>query len=141
MSTVVTADLAPALPDRRLTVTRSGAGLDIGLAGLGRRAEQQANRVIASLERLAPGATADLTSLTPADPGFPAWTRIAGATVAGTLNVQLPSLPVPADAGAVRLVVREVEELGTSASALGVDAPNEIADRTVFVDLIDVGGL
>jgi hypothetical protein len=38
---------------------------------------------------------------------------------------------VPEDAGAVRLVVREVEELSASASALGVGSPNEIADRTV----------
>jgi hypothetical protein len=144
MSPVVTADLVPALPGRQLRVTRSGAGLDIGLSGLGRRAEHQPNRVVASLERLAPGADAaqvELTSLAPSDPGFPVWTRIPGATVTAKLNEALPSLPVPAEPGATRLVVREVEELSASSSALGVDAPNEIADRTVFVDVIDLGGL
>jgi hypothetical protein len=100
--------------------------------------------VVASLERLAPGVDAaqvELTSLTPSDPGFPVWTRIPGATVTAKLNEALPSLPVSAEAGATRLVVREVEELSASSSALGVDAPNEIADRTVFVDVIDLGGL
>lgn len=144
MSTVVTADLAPALPTRQLIVTRTDAGLNITLTGVARRSDHQANRVFASLERLAPGTPpdqADLLSLAPTDPGFPAWTRLAGATVTGLVNQILPALPVPTDAGALRLVVREVEELQSSSSALGVDAPNEIADRTVFVDVVDLSGL
>lgn len=59
----------------------------------------------------------------------------------GLVSQILPALPVPTDAGALRLVVREVEELQSSSSALGVDAPNEIADRTVFVDVVDLSGL
>lgn len=59
MSTVVTADLAPALPTRQLIVTRTDAGLNITLSGVARRSEHQANRVFASLERLAPGTPPD----------------------------------------------------------------------------------
>ena len=143
MSTVVTAEVAPVLPDRTLSVVRGPAGLDITLVGLARLAESQANRVFASLERLTrPPADAadpsDLASLGLGDPGFGAWTRLAGGTVAGVVNEVLPQLALPADAARLRLVVREVEEMHSDASALGVDAPNELVDRTVFVDVVDL---
>jgi hypothetical protein len=144
MSTVVTADLAPVLPDRHLVVRRAAGGLDFTLSGLARVSDTQANRVFASLERFAPGASpdgVDLTSLALGDPGFPAWVRVAGATVTGTVNQALPTLGLPADAGPLRLVVREVEELHSNVSALGVDAPSELADRTVFVDVVDLSDL
>lgn len=141
MSRVVTCDLAPVLPDRNLDVRRGDAGLEIKLIGVMSPAGQHPNRVVASLERLrgVPPADhpAELTSLTLADPGFPVWTRVAGATVEGKTNEQLPTLEVPADRP-LRLVVREIEDLMPNVSAIGVDAARELADRTVFVDIIDL---
>lgn len=143
MSSVVPAELSPVLPDRHLVVARGAGGIDVTLSGLGRLGgEMQANRVFASLERRADVAgEGDLTSLTLGAPAFPAWTRVAGGTVSGLLGGALPPLVPPADGGQYRLVVREVEELGSNVSVLGVDAPDELADRTVFVDVIDLSTL
>jgi hypothetical protein len=141
MSTVVTAQLAQVLPDRRLVVTRVGSGLEISLTGLARVATTQANRVFASVERLEPSGAPDdveLTSLGLGDPGFPAWRRVAGGTVSGTVNTPLPVVSVPSGPGRFRVVVREVEELRANTSDIGVDAPTELNDRTVFVDIVDL---
>jgi hypothetical protein len=134
MSSVGTTELAPVLPDRHLTVTQGGGVVLVTLTGLARLGDQ-ANRVFASLERQAGAAGGDLTSLGLADPGFPAWTRVAASTVVGVVGETL-SLAPPGDGGPFRLVVREVEELPSSASVLGVDAPDELAARTVFVDVV-----
>ncbi|MEV7099721.1 hypothetical protein AB0M80_43585 [Amycolatopsis sp. NPDC051045] len=142
MSTAVTAELSPVLPDRHLVVARGAGGVDVKLSGLGRLGDSQANRVFASIERQAgPVGEGDLTSLTLSAPDFPAWTRVAGGTVSGTVDEALPTLVLPTDGGQLRLVVREVEEMRSDASALGVDAPDELADRTVFVDVIDLSNL
>ncbi len=142
MSTVVTCDLAPALPDRTLVVTRSGGQIDVTLSGLARLSDRQANRVFASLERLTgPPGVADLTALGLDAPAFPAWTRVAGSTVSGTVGVPLPSVALPADGASLRLVVREVEEMSSNVTALGVDAPDELSDRTVFVDVVELTGM
>ena len=142
MSTAVAADLAPALPDRKLVVTRSAAGLEVTLSGLARLTDRQPNRVFASLERTAGSPDgADLTALGLGAPAFPAWTRVAGSTVAGTVNGALPTLALPTDGAPLRVVVREVEEMSSSASALGVDAPDELSARTVFVDVVGLAGI
>ena len=144
-STVVTTELAPVLPDRTLVVTRGHGGLEVRLSGLARLADFQANRVFASLERFdGPSeatASSDLMSLGVGDPGFGAWMRVPGATVSGLVNQPLQSLTVPGDLGPLRLIVREVEEMRSDASTLGVDAPDEISNRTVFVDLVDLSSL
>ena len=75
------------------------------------------------------------------DPGFPAWQRVANDKESGTVNVDLPSLALPTQPGRFRLVVREVEELRANVSEIGVDAPSELADRTVFVDVVDLTDL
>lgn len=122
MSTVVRTDMVPVLPDRQLEVRQGDGGLRITLSGLSRQGPNQ-NRVVASIERSdAPSTTTapvELTSLTLSPPGFPVWTRVAGATVTGTTNQTLPTLPVPADPGHLRLVVREVEELVPNTPAPG----------------------
>ena len=140
MSTVVTAAIAPVLPDRTLVVSRAGDQLEVTLSGLD-RLDTQSNRVFASIERLdasAPADGADLTSLGLGDPGFAAWQRVADGTVAGRLN---SPLTLPALAGRHRLVVREVEELGANLSPMGVEAPSELDKRTVYVDVVDLTGL
>jgi hypothetical protein len=140
MSSVVTADLAPALPDRHLTVTDGSGGLEVTLSGLARLADHQVNRVFAGLERRAgpAGDVGDLTSLSLGDPAFAAWRLVAGSTVAGVVGSALPPVRVPDGAGPLRLVVREVEELHSSPSGVGVDAADELATRTVFVDVVDL---
>lgn len=146
LSSVVTADLTPVLPDRTLDIIRTNDTLQVRLSGLGRLAPSQGNRVFASLERRAGTVAdaadgADLTSLGPSDPAFPAWVRVADGAVAGELGEDLPPLTLAAGTEHLRLVVREVEEMHSDVSALGVDAPDELADRTVFVDVVDLAGL
>jgi len=144
MSTVLTADLAQVLPDRKLVVRRSGDRLEVSLSGLARLSDTQPNRVFASIERLDPDAApdgVDLASPDQGDPGFPAWQRVADGTESGTVNADLPSIALPAGPGRFRLVVREVEELRANVSEIGIDAPSELADRTVFVDVIDLTDL
>jgi hypothetical protein len=143
MSSVVATDLAPALPDRTLTVTRDGTGLVVTLAGLARVFEGQPNRVVASLERRTgpAGGVVDLTALTLGDPGFPAWARVPGSTVTGVIGDALAVVVPDGVAGELRLVVREVEAMTANVTTLGVDAPDELADRTVFVDVVDLSTL
>ncbi|MGI8901999.1 MAG: hypothetical protein ACR2HA_13940 [Nocardioides sp.] len=140
MSSVVTVELSQVLPDRHLEVTRVAGGVQVKLSGLARLAEHQANRIFASLERRVGAPGGDLTSLGLGDPDFPAWTRVAGGTTTGVVGESL-SLTPPADGGPLRLVVREVEEMRSDASVLGVDAPDELAHRTVFVDVVDLSDL
>lgn len=144
MSSVVATDLAPALPDRTLTVARESAGFKVTLAGLARAFTGQPNRVFASLERLTgpAGVTAgDLTSLTAGDLSFSSWNRVSGSTATGVVGDALAVVVPSGVAGDLRLVVREVEEMTENVTALGIDAPDELADRTVFVDVVDLSTL
>ena len=86
------------------------------------------------------GEGGDLTSLNADEPAFPAWTRVISGTVAGVLGEQL-QVPVPGVGGPFRLVFREVEELASSRTVFGVDVPDELANRTVFVDVVDLSAL
>ncbi|MFD5555057.1 hypothetical protein ACFWIA_14625 [Streptomyces sp. NPDC127068] len=133
LSQVVRTEMVPLLPDRSLAVHQEQDALLVTLTGLG-RAGDLPNRVFASVERCdapdVPGAPVELTSLTGAAPGFPAWVHVPGATVAGRLDEPLPRLAVPP--GRVRLLVREVEEIAPSLEG-AVHTGNELSDRTVYV--------
>jgi hypothetical protein len=141
VSAAVRTDMMPVLPDRQLDVRQADGALQITLSGLSRQGPSP-NRVIAAIERSDAPSTAaapvELTSLTLSPPGFPAWTRVAGATVTGVTGQSLPSLAVPADPGHLRLVVREVEELTPSLSGTGVSAATELSQRTMYVDVVDL---
>ncbi|WP_153506103.1 hypothetical protein [Cumulibacter manganitolerans] len=76
-----------------------------------------------------------LTALGSAAPVFPAWTRVPGAVVSGTTNAPLPVLPLPQTGDRLRVVVRETEDLGPRADEL-LDAADELAERTVYLDVI-----
>ncbi len=137
LSTVVRAEVVPVLPDRSLDVHQDGDGLHILLGGLSREGSAP-NRVIAVLEECdAPdGVPVDLTALnSAAPPAFPAWVRLPGATLTGQTNQPLPPIAVPAGAGRLRVVIREVEDIPSTAAGL-VDAVPELTERTVYLDTI-----
>ncbi|WP_405751852.1 hypothetical protein OG232_14835 [Streptomyces sp. NBC_01411] len=152
LSTVVRTSLVQLLPDRTLRLERGPDGVLVTLSGLAPQGPA-ANRVIATLEAYTehPGAGADSVQLTSlaADPGtagLPAWTRVPGCQVEGTLNETLTPLPpAPAGpqtgtpsrapgAGRLRVVVREVESI--PADRTDIDVSVELTERTVFVDAI-----
>ncbi|MFG2593175.1 hypothetical protein [Streptomyces sp. NPDC048438] len=138
LSRVVRTDMVPLLPDRALEVREEPDGLRIALTGLSRGGNRP-NRVFASVERCdapdVPGAPVDLTSLTGTPPGFPAWERVAGATVSGHTGEPLPPLTAPAGPGRLRVLVREVEDITPSFGA-AVGTTRELADRTVYTAVV-----
>jgi hypothetical protein len=130
--------MVPVLADRRLEVTVGGAAAQVSLFGPSRRGSRP-NRVTATLERSdaadAPGAPVELTALGAHLPAFPAWVRVPGVTVAGTTNAALPPLTLPGGSGRFRIVVRETEELGPRDDGF-VEASDELAERTVYMDVV-----
>jgi hypothetical protein len=55
--------------------------------------------------------------------------------VTGTTGQPLPTLPVPGGPGRLRVVVREAEDLPATGAGL-VDAARELAERTVYLDVV-----
>ncbi len=141
LSPVVASEMVQLLPDRALTVTRTGNTVSVALTGLG-PAGPSPNRVDVLLEQcplaLGSGAEAlELTSLTESS-SLPAWTAVPGAVRQTTLGAGAVQLPIPAGSGATRVRVREVELIGADA---GVPAPQttsagELGERVVFTDVV-----
>ncbi|SHN37328.1 hypothetical protein [Actinacidiphila paucisporea] len=140
LSTVARSDIVPVLPDRTLEVHQDGDGLHVLLKGLSREGNKP-NTVVAVLERCDTaddGTPVDLTALnTAAAPAFPAWVRVPGATAAGQTNQPLPPIPVPADGSRLRVVVREAEDLPSTAAGI-IDAVHELTERTVYLDEVSL---
>jgi hypothetical protein len=120
LSESVATDPVQLLPGRRLTVTPSGGGVSVLLAGLG---PQPANLVVATVEEPGQEAT-DLVSAGP-DSNL-AW-RVVG-TASGTLGTAF-DVAVTATA---RLRVREVE----TSAASRTDRLDELTQRTVFSEIL-----
>ncbi len=137
ISTVVRTDMVPVPNDRRLEVHQEADGLHAALSGLGPEGSRP-NRVVAALERRdGTAASVGLTSLTgTAPPGVDTWVRVPGASVVGRTNEPLPALPVPADTGHLRVVIREVEDLDAPGGIVG--AARELAEHAVYVDAVDL---
>ena len=137
LSTVVRTDMVAVLPNRSLEVHQEADGVHVSLTGLSREGARP-NRVVASIERCdspeVEGAPVELTSLTGGQE-FPAWVRVAGATVTGRTNEPLPVLALPTDGGRLRVVVREVEDLPTTLDG-AVDSTRELTERTVYLDVV-----
>ena len=136
VSAAVRTDMVPLLPDRRLEVRQDSAGLHITLSGVTRQGPRT-NRVQATLER-ADALGAELTALSISPPAVSHWTKVPGAVAEGTTNQPLSPITLPADAGTLRLVVRKVEQLTGQASGVGVGAAQELTERTVYVDVVDL---
>lgn len=156
LSPIVKTEMVPVLPDRTLTLKRSGDQLTVVLAGLGSPFLPRQNRVDVILEHcvLPPGARADRVSLTAFDPptdGTPAWVAVPGqiheATIAENRHPGLlhdtwtATMSLPSDLGPLRVRVREVEFFAVSFH----DAPppqtgtsRELEERVVFTDVVDV---
>jgi hypothetical protein len=141
LSSVVRTDMVPVLPNRTLEVRTDSGRVHVTLTG-GDRAGSRPNRVTALLERSdaveGAGAPAHLTSLGAGVPPFPAWVRVSGAVVVGQLNSPLPALALPDVPGRLRVVIREVEQLGPSGVGVGgvVDAATELHEHTVYLDVV-----
>ncbi|MFD9733286.1 hypothetical protein [Umezawaea sp. NPDC059074] len=124
LSTAVTTDPVPLLPDRTLVVRHVDDGIVVTLTGV---MPHPPNRVEAVIE-VADSPT-DLVSLT-ADTDVPAWRPVIGPVV-GSGNSPLPQIPLPP--GWVRVRVREIELLTGPGDD---DAPRELQERTTFVDSV-----
>jgi hypothetical protein len=137
LSEVVLAPTAPLLPERTLTVERAGDTITVTLDGLGPTGPQP-NRVDVVLEACADAAGAELTAFAPA-PGVPAWEPVPGAVAHGGLGEGMV-LGLPAVAGRLRVRVRDVELVGADAGAPVplTGTPDELSERTVFLDVIAV---
>ncbi|WP_214318250.1 hypothetical protein [Nonomuraea sediminis] len=126
LSTPVDTELVQVLPDRTLTVQRHDGNLHILLRGTGPDGPRP-NRVEALLEQGTQGTTT-LTALDPDD--VPAWVRVPGHAVSGTLNAELPPLAIPQVDGLLRVYVREIEQIDTA------PGDGELFERVVFADFV-----
>ncbi|MEV5017694.1 hypothetical protein ACIGW1_31885 [Streptomyces sp. NPDC053780] len=133
LSSVVISDPVRLLPDRSLTVERTGPNLRVSLLGPG---PNPANNLEVALEEahvpagVAPGAI-DLVDVTdPPAADIPAWRRLSSAP-RGRADTPV-TLRLPVGTAPLRLRVREVEEMDGPAST----APAELRERTVFVDTV-----
>jgi hypothetical protein len=137
LSTVVRTDMVPVLPDRSLDVHIDASGVHVVLSGLS-RAGNRPNRVTATIERCDAsddGTPIELTALNANAPAFSAWVRVPGLSAVGQTNQPLPPIAVPDHNGRLRVVVREVEDLPSTATGL-VDAVRELTERTVYLDAV-----
>jgi hypothetical protein len=136
LSPVVLAPLVQALPDRTLTVdTRAAGQVSVSLEGHGPRAGGP-NRVDVVVERLvspaAAGAGPTATALAAEPPpGVAAW---VGMAVSSAELGQPVVVPRAADAGPLRLRVREIERPAPVATP--ASTPDELGERVVFTDLV-----
>ena len=136
LSTVVTTDMVPLPPERRLTVTRAGQVARVELTGP--MPEPRSTLEVTVEEFVSPnGSTpqeADLIDLTGALGAIPAWRPVQGlVTVTGatTASVDLAALSGSAP---VRLRVRESDLRPAVTDAV----TPELAERSPFVDLVDL---
>jgi hypothetical protein len=138
LSQLVFADLVPLLPDRRLIVERAAGLLKITLAGV---QPTPPNRIDAILERCdaptgQPPSTIDLIAVSQSQvEGVGAWRPVPGHAVQSDAAGHLPPLPLPNDAGPMRVRIRESERLEeTPVHGL----PPEMTQRTVYMAVTDL---
>lgn len=136
LSSVVRTDLVQLLPERTLTVDRTGAGLIVRLEGLGPEGPNE-NRVDAVVERRTAANSVDVSALNPAD-GVDAWTAVEIGSGAVGQPIQL-SRP-DAAAGTLRVRVREVELLAPAGGPppTQTGSAGELSERVVFTDLVAI---
>lgn len=130
-SMIVTSEIVSLPPSRTLTVNRSSRdGVAVSLEG---PFTLWPNRVEVRLEAAEPGSAVDgLTAISPQARG---WTSVV--TASGVLNTSFAPIAIPQDGQAYRLVVREIENIPISTSAIRSDALTvELAARTVFADVV-----
>ena len=142
LSRMVKTEMVPLLPERTLTVARSGANVTVTLEGLGPTGPQR-NRVEAILEtcRLPAGISAsevDLIAFEPPTDGTLAWVAVPGQVRQSDLGSGGMRLTIPEGAGAFRVRVREVELVGseTGAPPLQTTTIGELSERVVFADVV-----
>jgi hypothetical protein len=116
ISTIVTTDLVPLLPRRRLVVERTAGGAEVTITGPG---PNTPNRYEVILESC--------------DSPVAAWHPVGSPITArvGTTS----SVPLPTGTASMRLRVQEIEDV----NAVGaLPHPPELTRRTVFLDLVDL---
>lgn len=129
LSTVVTADTVPLLPDRRVVVERSGNQVRVTVSGV---SPAPPNRLEVVLESCPAGVDAEQLDLISDDPAVSGWRRVNAVVRAA--DGSIPPLTLPAS-GRVRLRLCESENLAGVASA---DVPATLTQRTVFVDTVPI---
>src|SRR6185312_688636 len=141
LSPIVRTEMIQLLPDRTLTVSQVGEAVRVQLAGIG-PAGPRANRVDVVLEQCdAPGVDATTVELSAlgAVGEVPVWTPVPGSTAQTELGAAPVELPLPAGLGALRLRLREVEQIGgESVPPPQVTTPGELSERVVFADTVDL---
>jgi hypothetical protein len=134
LSTLVTTDAVPLLPDRHVVVDRSGATVRLTVTGT---SPNPLNRLEATLESAPAGVDPEALDLvvdgTDPDPALPAWRPVTGRTVVRAADGTIPPLTLPPGTGPLRIRIREAENLPGIAAA---DTPPDLTRRTVFVDTI-----
>ncbi len=140
LSTVVRTEIVQLFSDRTLTLRRGARGLQVLLEGLG-PVGPLPNKVFAVLELCdlptgTPVSAIELTATTAE--GLAAWRPLPDHAVEGLLNSPLPILPLPSVAGALRVVIREIEQIPPTATVPGDALAAELAQRTVFVDVVPI---
>jgi hypothetical protein len=152
LSRVVKAEMSQALPERFLSVRRSGNDLFVTYHGLHDEPNPEfaaQNLFVVVLERFqaAPGTLADAVELTalapPVNPpvppptdGLPAWVAVDNQLHQARVGPQELRIPIPAGlTGPLRLRIRESEE-DDGAPGLPFDDNGELTARTVYSDII-----
>jgi hypothetical protein len=144
LSRVVQTEMVQLLPDRSLTMKRSGDNLSITLDGVG-PASPRRNRVDVILERLAgpPGHPADtfgLAALESTANFVPAWVPVPNQTHSSTLGAGEIALQVPRGLGPLRIRVREIELIGVGSTTPGplTGTHGELLERSVYSDVVSL---
>lgn len=127
LSTVVTADTVPLMPDRRVVVERSGNQVRVAVSGV---SPTPLNRLEVVLESCPAGIDAEKLDLVSDDPAVSAWRRVNAVVRAA--DGTIPPLTLP-QSGRVRLRLCESENLPGVANT---DVPKDLTQRTVFVDTV-----
>ncbi|HET6735865.1 MAG TPA: hypothetical protein VFH65_24665 [Mycobacterium sp.] len=140
LSRTVMTDFVPLMPDRTLTVGRSGDDVTLRLNGIG-PVGPRSNKVIAVVEQclLPEGAFAEVSDVTSANETHAGLWHRDGRVVVGELNAPLPPLNVRHGTGLLRVVVREIEDIEVPLpSAPQGSIAADLQQRTVFLDVVPI---
>ena len=130
LSTIVGSDIVNVLPDRELSIERTGRSITVTLSG-----DAAEGLVEARVEQAVDGRQSDLTRLDPAAGGPGSWTRVPGLVATGLVNVPLGPLDLPSGVP-VRIVVREIAASAIDANDVS-DVP-ELIQRSLFIEHIEL---
>jgi len=143
ISPAVKTEMIQFMPERTLSVRRSGNDVFVSFHGQLMTGLPSQNVFLVFLERLQspPGVSADtihLTALEPPTDGIPAWVPIANQTglgrVDGTGSPQEVKLQIQPDLGPFRIRVREYEPLTGPEEFISVG--DDLTARTVYSDVV-----